>query len=58
MGQNVRIEGDIEWPKLPKDNPISQEILNLKCVKNWKEPTPEELEKDPRLASILGYKKG
>ena len=48
-------ETEIEWPKLPKDYKVSQEILNLQCVKNWKEPSREELEEDPRLAAILGY---
>lgn len=48
-------ETEVEWPKLPKDYAISQEILDLQCVKNWKEPTKEELEEDPRLAAILGY---
>ncbi len=48
-------ETRVEWPHLPKDYKVSQEILNLRCVKNWKEPTKEELEEDPRLAAILGY---
>ena len=48
-------ETEIEWPRLSKDLAISQEIINLQCVKNWKEPTRDELEEDPRLAAILGY---
>lgn len=48
-------ETRVEWPKLPKIVNISQEILDLKCVSDWKEPTKEELEADPRLAAILGY---
>ena len=41
-------------PKLPKDYKISPEIEALSIGK-WVEPTREELEADPRLASILGY---
>ena len=48
-------ETRIEWPKLPKDYKVSQEILDLQCVKEWKEPTEEELREDPRMAAILGY---
>lgn len=48
-------ETRVEWPHLPKDYKVSQEILDLQCVKNWKEPSREELEEDPRLAAILGY---
>ena len=46
---------EIEWPKLPKDFPVSKEILNLRCGIKWVEPTKEELEADPKLARILGY---
>ena len=46
---------EIEWPKLPKDFPVSKEILDLRCAMNWVEPTKEELEADPRMAHILGY---
>lgn len=42
-------ETEIEWPKLPKDFKVSQEILNLRCVNELREPTPEELEADPKL---------
>lgn len=48
-------ETRVEWPKLPKDYKVSQEILDLQCVKEWKEPTEEELREDPRMAAILGY---
>jgi hypothetical protein len=48
-------ETRVEWPRLPKDYKVSQEILNLRCVTGWKEPTEEELKEDPRLAAILGY---
>ena len=48
-------ETRVEWPHLPKDYKVSQEILNLRCVTGWKEPTEEELKEDPRLAAILGY---
>ena len=44
-------------PKLPKDYKISEEIEALTCIKQWREPTREELEADPRLAKILGYER-
>lgn len=47
-------ETRIEWPKLPKDFKVSQEILDLRIVPDWTPPTPEELEQDPKLAAILG----
>ena len=40
-----------EWPVLPPDFKVSEEILSFK-IENWKEPTKEELEADPRLAHI------
>lgn len=43
-----------EWPVLPPDYKVSQEILDF-AIKDWKEPTKEELDADPRLAHILGY---
>ena len=46
---------ELEWPKLPKDFPVSKEVLDLRCALNWVEPTKEELEADPRMAHILGY---
>ena len=42
-------ETEIEWPKLPKDFVISQEILDLQCVDELKEPTPEVFAADPKL---------
>ena len=42
-------ETEVEWPKLPKDFKVSQEILNLRCVNELREPTPEELAADPKL---------
>lgn len=42
-------ETRVEWPHLPKDYKVSQEILNLKCVDKLKEPTPEEFAEDPKL---------
>lgn len=42
-------------PKLPKDYKISPEVEALSCIKQWREPSPEELKADPRLAKILGY---
>ena len=41
----------VEWPVLPPDFKVSEEILNFQ-IKDWKEPTKEELEADPRLAHI------
>ena len=46
---------EIEWPKVPKDMKISEEILALQCTTKWVEPTKEELEADPKLAHILAY---
>lgn len=46
-----------EWPVLPPDFKVSDEILSFQ-IKGWVEPTKEELEVDPRLAHILGYDKG
>ena len=40
-----------EWPVLPPDFKVSDEILSFR-IKDWKEPTKEELEADPRLAHI------
>lgn len=45
----------IEWPKMPKDMKISEEVLALQCTTKWVEPTKEELEADPKLAHILAY---
>lgn len=42
-------ETRVEWPHLPKDYKVSQEILNLHCVDKLCEPTPEELAEDPKL---------
>lgn len=42
-------ETRVEWPRLPKDYKVSQEILNLKCVDKLVEPTPEEFAEDPKL---------
>lgn len=48
------LEGAVEpeWPVLPPDYKISDEVRNLACIRpDWK-PTEEELEADPRLAHI------
>ena len=48
------MEGAVEpeWPVLPPDYKISDEVRNLACIRpDWK-PTEEELEADPRLAHI------
>ena len=43
---------ELEWPILPPDFKVSDEILNMACISaDWK-PTKEELEADPRLAHI------
>lgn len=52
--QILERETRIEWPKLPKNFTASQEILDLQIIHDWVDPTPEELEEDPRMASILG----
>ena len=44
-------ESRVEWPVLLPDFKVSEEILNFQ-IKDWKEPTKEELEADPRLAHI------
>lgn len=52
--ETLERETRIEWPKLPKNFTASQEILDLQIIHNWEDPTPKELEEDPRLAGILG----
>lgn len=42
-----------EWPRLPDDFKVSEEIMNFQ-IKGWKEPSLEELQSDPRLAHLLG----
>ena len=44
----------LEWPTLPADFKVSEEILGFQ-IDSWKEPSKEELEADPKLAHILGY---
>ncbi len=44
----------LEWPTLPADFKVSEEILSFQ-IDGWKEPSKEELEADPKLAHILGY---
>lgn len=44
----------LEWPSLPADFKVSEEILGFQ-IDGWKEPSKEELEADPKLAHILGY---
>ena len=41
----------LEWPVLPPDFKVSDEILSF-AIKDFKDPTKEELEADPRLAHI------
>ncbi|MBR4775527.1 MAG: toxin-antitoxin system HicB family antitoxin [Bacteroidales bacterium] len=40
-----------EWPVFPPDFKVSDEILSF-AIKDFKYPTREELEADPRLAHI------
>ena len=42
-----------EWPRLPDDFNVSEEIMNFQ-IKGWKEPSLEELESDPKQAHLLG----
>lgn len=42
----------VEWPVLPPDFQVSEEIKRMQCIPaDWK-PSKEELEADPRLAHI------
>lgn len=44
-----------EWPVLPPDFKVSEEIKMMQCIPaDWKKPSKEELDNDPRLAHILG----
>ena len=42
-----------EWPRLPDDFKVSEEILAFQ-IKDWKEPSIEELKSNPKLAHLLG----
>ncbi len=58
---NAYVENLIErqrplLPKLPMDFGPSPEIEAM-TIGQWREPSHEELESDPRLAHILGYGK-
>ena len=45
-------ETRLEWPVLPKDLKVSDEILQMNgCIK-WGKPTEEELAADPKLAYL------
>jgi len=52
--QLLEKDSQLEWPVLPPDFKVSDEIASLQ-IKGWEEPSKEELEADPRLAQILGY---
>jgi hypothetical protein len=41
----------LEFPKLPKDFKVSDEILNLACF-DLPRPTQEELDNDPKYAYL------
>lgn len=43
---------ELEWPVIPPDYKVSEEIRSLTCIPgNWR-PTQEQLDADPRLAHI------
>ena len=47
-------ETDMDWPTIPKDFEIPEEILNLRPKKSViKRPTQEELDNDPKLAYLM-----
>ena len=41
----------LDWPILPEDFNISDEIRSMHCI-HFTEPTPEELAADPKLAYL------
>lgn len=41
----------VEWPVLPPDFQVSEEVRSFQIM-DWKEPTKDELEADPKLAHI------
>jgi hypothetical protein len=41
-----------EWPVLPLNFTVSDDILQLQCVPSQWKPSEEELASDPRLAHI------
>lgn len=44
-----------EWPVLPPDFKVLEDIKMMQCIPaDWETPSKEELDKDPRLAHILG----
>ena len=46
-------ETRLEWPVLPPDYKVSEEILQMSgCIPTEWKPSKEELENDPRLAHI------
>ena len=42
----------VEWPVLPSDFRVSEEIQDMKCIPAGWRPSKKELEADPRLAHI------
>lgn len=49
--ETLERESRVEWPKLPKDFKVSDEILSLHCFE-LKTPTEEEFANDPKLAYL------
>jgi hypothetical protein len=41
----------MEFPRIPKDLPISEEVRALHCLR-LEEPSPEQLARDPKLAYL------
>ena len=51
VAETMDRETRLELPKLPKDFKVSDEILSMHCI-HFTEPTPEEMEEDPKLAYL------
>lgn len=52
MGVEKEIRLEPEWPVLPLDYKVSEEIRSFQCIdKDWR-PSQEELESDPKLKRI------
>lgn len=41
----------VEFPRIPEDFPISEEVCALHCLR-LDEPSPEQLAQDPKLAYL------
>ncbi|MBO4611278.1 MAG: Arc family DNA-binding protein [Bacteroidales bacterium] len=50
----LAINTDMDWPKIPKDFDVPEEILNLVPKKSViKRPSQEVLDNDPKLAYLM-----